>query len=120
MARENSSGLCLQESQHGKSYGRDKETLIIGEQMSRDGNSINTRIHNFLLEKFPLAKKRDVKDSDELLESGVIDSLGILDLVNFLEEQFSITVVDDELVPENFRTVECMVAFVESRLTPKT
>jgi acyl carrier protein len=80
-------------------------------------NSIQQRIHAFLLEKFPLARKQRLKDSDALLESGILDSLGVLDLVSFLEQQFSITVADDELVPENFQTITHIVAFIESRTT---
>jgi acyl carrier protein len=80
-------------------------------------NSIQQRIHTFLLEKFPLARKQGLKDSDALLESGILDSLGVLDLVSFLEAQFSIGVADDELVPENFQTITHIVAFIESRTT---
>jgi acyl carrier protein len=79
------------------------------------GNHVNSEIRRFILEKFPLARRLQLKDSDALLESGMVDSLGVLDLVNFLEQQFSITVTDDELVPENFQSVERIVAFVETR-----
>jgi len=79
------------------------------------GNHVNSEIRRFILEKYPLARRLQLKDSDALLESGIVDSLGILDLVSFLEQQFSITVTDDELVPENFQTVERIVAFVETR-----
>jgi len=79
------------------------------------GNHLNSRIRIFILEKFPLARKQQLKDSDMLLESGILDSLGVLDLVGFLEQEFSVTVVDDELVPENFQTVERIVAFIERR-----
>jgi acyl carrier protein len=80
-------------------------------------NHPNTLIRQFILEKFPLARKQQLRDSDALLESGILDSLGVLDLVSFLEQQFSIVVADDELVPENFQTVERIVTFVESRTT---
>ncbi len=83
-----------------------------------NSNPANERIRSFVVEKFPLARKRNIKDSDELLESGMVDSLGVLDLVHFLEQEFSITVVDDELIPENFRTVEKIAAFVKSRTAP--
>jgi acyl carrier protein len=79
------------------------------------GNQLNSEIREFILEKFPLARKQQLKDSDALLETGILDSLGVLDLVTFLEQQFSITVADDELVPENFQTVERIVAFVKRR-----
>ena len=69
--------------------------------MSKD-NAANERIRSFVVEKFPLARKRNIKDSDELLESGIMDSLGILDLVAFIESEFNITVSDEDLSPENF------------------
>jgi acyl carrier protein len=78
-------------------------------------NQVNTQIRKFILEKFPLARKQRVKDSDALLETGILDSLGVLDLVNFVEQEFSIGVSDDELVPENFQTIDRIAAFVESK-----
>src|SRR5208283_3008271 len=81
------------------------------------GNHSNTKIRTFILEKFPLARKRQLKDSDALLESGIVDSLGVLDLVHFIEREFSIAVADDDLVPENFRTIDRIVAFIESKKT---
>jgi acyl carrier protein len=81
------------------------------------GNHLNAQIRQFLLKKFPLARKRQLTDSDALLESGILDSQGVLDLVSFLEEQFSITIADDELVPENFQTIGRIAAFVETRTT---
>jgi acyl carrier protein len=79
--------------------------------------NLNGRIRAFVLEKFPLARKQQLKDSDALLESGILDSLGILDLVTYLEQEFSISVADDELVPENFQSIERVAAFVQSKST---
>ena len=81
------------------------------------GNHLDLKIRGFILEKFPLARKEQIKGSDALLESGILDSLGILDLVTFLEQEFSITIADDELVPDNFQTIDGIVAFVERRTT---
>jgi acyl carrier protein len=81
------------------------------------GNHLDLKIRGFILEKFPLARKQQIKGSDALLESGILDSLGILDLVTFLEQEFSITIADDELVPDNFQTIDGIVAFVERRTT---
>ena len=80
-------------------------------------NHLNSQIQEFLLRKFPLARKRQLTCSAALLESGILDSQGVLELVSFLEERFSIIVSDDELVPENFQTIDRIVAFVESRMT---
>lgn len=74
------------------------------------------RIGGFIVEKFPLARKRPIANADNLLESGIIDSLGILDLVSFLEQEFTIAVADDELIPENFESVDRLSRFVEHKI----
>jgi acyl carrier protein len=74
--------------------------------------SIEQRIHAFLLEKFPLARKAQVGKDTALLEKGILDSLGILDVVSFLETEFSIVVSDDDLLPENFQTLGTLSTFV--------
>lgn len=73
------------------------------------------RIKEFILDHFPLARKRGLRVTDQLLESGVVDSLGVIDLVTFMEQEFSIIIVDEELVPENFQTIEQLAAFVRSK-----
>ena len=83
--------------------------------MDISGNHLNIKIRKFVLDKFPLARKQQIKDSDPLLESGVLDSLGVLDLVSFVEQEFSVHVADDELVPENFQTIDRIAAFVASK-----
>ena len=73
------------------------------------------RIRSFILEKFPLARKSGLKNGGKLLEEGILDSLGILDLVSFLESEFSIQMSDDELLPDNFQSIDSIAAFVRSK-----
>jgi len=80
-----------------------------------EGNHLHAQVCQFILEKFPLARKQQLKGSDALLESGILDSLGILDLVAFIEQEYSISVADEELVPENFQTLDRLVAFIQSK-----
>jgi acyl carrier protein len=75
-------------------------------------DSIEQRIHAFLLEKFPLARKAGVGRDTALLEKGILDSLGILDVVSFLESEFSMVISDDELLPENFQSLGTLSTFV--------
>jgi acyl carrier protein len=75
-----------------------------------------SRIRHFVLQKFPLARKRRVADGDNLLESGIIDSLGVLELVTFMQQEFSVTVDDEDLTPENFQNIERMARFVARSL----
>ena len=75
----------------------------------------NGLIRSFILNHFPLAKKVLIKDDDSLLESGIVDSLGILDIVNFIEKEFKISVSDEELLPENFESICALTAFVDRK-----
>lgn len=72
-------------------------------------------IRDFIVEKFPIVKARALDDDTRLLEEGVLDSLGILELVEFLHTELQIVVEDDELVPENFESIACITRFVESK-----
>lgn len=74
--------------------------------------SVASSIRAFITSNFPGAKRRALRDDDPLLESGIIDSLGVLDLVAFIEDEFKIAVADDDLTPENFQTIERIMAFV--------
>jgi acyl carrier protein len=73
------------------------------------------KIHQHIVSKFPLAKKRGIRDTDSLLQGGVIDSLGILDLVHYLEAEFGLHITDDELLPENFDSVDTIAKFVSTK-----
>jgi acyl carrier protein len=53
-----------------------------------------------------------VPHDEDLLAADLIDSLGITELVGFLESKFGVTVADEDLTPENFRSIDSIVAFV--------
>jgi len=82
-----------------------------------DGNT-GSRILSFIIQKFPAAKKRLLNEDVPLLESGIIDSLGTLEVVGFLEQTFNIKVEDEDLSPENFATLRCLVSFVDRKRAP--
>ena len=54
-------------------------------------------------------------DHDQLVESGIIDSLGVMTLLSFIEQEFSINVPDNALTPENFASISRIAALVESQ-----
>ena len=58
-------------------------------------------------------------DETSLLESGILDSLSLLQLVVFLEERFGITVGDADLLPENFASVNTICAYLRARQPEK-
>jgi len=60
--------------------------------------------------------EESLRDDASLLEEGIMDSTGVLDLVMFIEETFGIEVKDEELVPENLDSVNKLVAFVGRKI----
>jgi acyl carrier protein len=60
--------------------------------------------------------KKSLDPDEDLLEQGIIDSLGLMKLIAFMEETFSIKIIDEEIIPENFQSLASMVSLVELRL----
>lgn len=56
-----------------------------------------------------------VPTTESLLEAGLIDSLGVIALVEFVTQHFGVTVTEDDMVPENFDSIAAIVAFVDGR-----
>ena len=74
-------------------------------------------VRRFLVENFPLGKDAaELASTDSLLDAGVIDSTGVLELVGFLEDHFTISISDEELLPENLDSVDTIVRFLQRKL----
>lgn len=74
------------------------------------------RVRGFVLNNLLLGDhNRMPPDDSSLLEAGVIDSTGILELIEFLEETFPISVADHETVPENLDGIDRIVAYIERK-----
>jgi acyl carrier protein len=74
-------------------------------------------LRNFLAENFPLGEDAwQLSPEDSLLDAGVIDSTGVLELISFLESQFGIEISDEELLPENLDSIENILRFLEQKL----
>ena len=72
-----------------------------------------TAIRTFIFDNFLFdAKEEDLQNETSFLEQGVIDSTGVLELVDWLEEEFTISVDDDELLPENLDSVNLLSAYI--------
>lgn len=69
-------------------------------------------IRAFVIDNFLFGDEGDLKNEISLLDAGIIDSTGILELVAFLEEQFGFRIEDDEMIPENLDSIDNISAFV--------
>ena len=77
---------------------------------------METEIRQFLTEVFFLGDDpAGVPGDKSLIDSGIIDSTGVLELVGFLEEKYGIRINDDELVPENLDSIDNIVSFVSRK-----
>jgi acyl carrier protein len=75
--------------------------------------SIETQIRNYILENFLYTKDEEkLHNDDSFLEDGIVDSTGILELLLFVEENFDIQVEDEEVVPDNFDSVERLKRYI--------
>ncbi len=63
-------------------------------------------------------ESRLIGNDDLLVESGIIDSTGILELIEYLEEHFSIEVLEDETVPQNLGSIARLSAYLERKMQP--
>ena len=61
----------------------------------------------------------DLNDDDSFLEQGIIDSTGVLELVNFIEQTFNIRVEDEELVPDNLDSINKLIVYIKSKIKNK-
>jgi acyl carrier protein len=75
------------------------------------------KIKRFIIETFLFDSDEEALDDDEsLLDSGVIDSTGVLELVAFVEEEFGIEVKDEELIPENLDSISKLATYIEKKV----
>lgn len=74
------------------------------------------KIRTFIGDNFLFREDRaDIADTESLLDAGLIDSTGILELVSFLEAEFGIRMADAEIVPDNLDSIARIVAYVERK-----
>jgi acyl carrier protein len=89
-------------------------SVLTGERNARE--DIRGRFKKYIVGNFmSLAGDKSLRDDASLLEEGIMDSTGVLDLVMFIEETFGIAVKDEELIPENLDSVDKLVVFVERK-----
>lgn len=75
--------------------------------------SLNQEIKQFILKNYLFSDDDSaLSNEDSLMQKGIVDSTGILELVNHIEETYKLKVADEEMVPENFDSVLNIVNFI--------
>jgi len=77
---------------------------------------VKDQIRQYILKNYLFSTDESaLKDDVSLMQAGIIDSTGVLELITFLEEEFGVKVADEEMTPENLDSVDRIVAFVGSK-----
>ncbi len=72
-----------------------------------------TALLEYITKELSVGRSKQVLPSDNLLETGVLDSLGLMQLVVFIEEKLGVKVPDEDVVIENFTSVDALTAYLE-------
>jgi len=78
---------------------------------------VQERIREYIIENILFGDGEQLSVDTSLQESGVLDSTGVLEIITFVEEEFGIQIEDDEVVPENFETLNKMSEYVQIKLS---
>lgn len=79
--------------------------------------AIGHQVRDFINENFLFGQGVDtLANDDSFLENGIIDSTGVLELVAFLEQTYPVTILDEELIPDNLDSINNLVRFIEGKL----
>ena len=82
-------------------------------------DEIREKVAGFIRQNFLFDRNRALNPDVSLISTGILDSTGILELIAFIEEDFGVTFADDELVSENFDTIDSIVAILLKKM-PKS
>jgi acyl carrier protein len=75
-------------------------------------------VKEFVIENFLFGDDGQLQEDTSFMESGIIDSTGILELITFLEEKYEIKIEDDELIPENLDNLQNVARFIDRKMNP--
>ena len=77
-----------------------------------DLTELKRQVREFVLSNFYVADPASVTDAMSLLEQGIVDSTGVLEVIGFIETTLGVTVEDHEMLPENLESIEHIAQFV--------
>ena len=78
--------------------------------------NIIQQVRQFIVDNFLFGDNSTLTDTTSFLQSGIIDSTGILELVQYLEKNLNITIEDHELIPENLDSLSNIERFIEKKM----
>jgi acyl carrier protein len=84
--------------------------------MLTSGDSMKAKLRKFIESNFYVPEGEALPDDGSLLDRGVVDSTGVLELIGFLQDEFGIEVADSEMLPDNLDSIAKLEAYVTRKL----
>ena len=80
--------------------------------------TFDNKLRTFILENYLFTNDQSkLKNSDSFLDTGIIDSTGILEVITFIQDELNITIEDDEMIPENLDSIDSILTFIKNKTT---
>jgi acyl carrier protein len=76
---------------------------------------VKQELRQFIIDSFLFGRDQAFSDQDSLIENGLIDSTGVLELIAFLEEKYSMRIDQDEMIPDNLDSIERLSTFIRRK-----
>jgi len=81
---------------------------------------LEQKLHEFIIKNLYYAEDNPITEDDSFLETGVVDSMGVMELVAFVQSEFGLEVTQQEMVVENFDSIRKLANFVRRKLPAKS
>lgn len=75
-------------------------------------NDIRNNLRDFIADTFLFGDKSKLADADSFMQKGIIDSTGVLELANFVESEYSFSIADNEMIPDNLDSIANLSKFI--------
>ncbi len=84
----------------------------VAQEMISQQDDVRTKVRDYIIENLLLGTSGDLDESASLLEAGILDSTGAMELVAFLEQEFGIRIIDTEIIADNLDSIDRICALV--------
>ena len=84
--------------------------------MEKHVQQIDHAVRHFIVERFLYGdQSAPLADADSLLDKGIIDSTGVLELVAYLQSEFGIEILDEEIIPDNLDSIFKLTQYIQRK-----
>ena len=82
--------------------------------------NVRQAMQDYIVDNILFGEGERLQTDVPLYQNGIVDSLGVLEIITFMEQKFGIEIADDEVIPANFETLRKMCEFVERKIDERS